>query len=251
MENNEFSYLLGKSYKIDKSDKYSDYDNYILYLAPSDLSGFNVCPFASNGCIKSCLNTSGRGRMSNTQQARINRTLMYVNDKVKFFERLMNEIRIIYKRSPKVAIRLNGTSDINWIPMIKKITELFPGIIFYDYTKNPKIAIQALEIDNYFVTFSRSESNEDVCKELIKSHPDINIAVVFDSLPSEYWGRDVIDGDITDTRFLDEKGVIVGLSAKGKAKIDRSGFVVRRLKEIVVDNQNTSINVKRRNKANS
>ena len=35
-----------------------------------------------------------------------------------------------------------------------------------------------------------------------------------------------IDGDKTDLRFLDPSGVVVALSAKGKAKQDKSGFVV-------------------------
>jgi hypothetical protein len=35
----------------------------------------------------------------------------------------------------------------------------------------------------------------------------------------------VINGDETDLRFLDAKGVIVGLRAKGKARKDTTGFV--------------------------
>jgi hypothetical protein len=35
-----------------------------------------------------------------------------------------------------------------------------------------------------------------------------------------------IDGDRDDMRFLDPKGVVVALYAKGKAKQDQSGFVV-------------------------
>jgi hypothetical protein len=33
----------------------------VLHLAPSTLSGHNVCPMASDGCIAACLNTAGRG----------------------------------------------------------------------------------------------------------------------------------------------------------------------------------------------
>ena len=55
----------------------------------------------------------------------------------------------------------------------------------------------------------------------------MNVAVVFrKELPATYLGRKVINGDETDLRFLDEKNVIVGLKAKGKAKKDTSGFVV-------------------------
>ena len=46
------------------------------------------------------------------------------------------------------------------------------------------------------------------------------------SLPKEYFGYKVIDGDDTDLRFLDPEGCIVGLIEKGKAKSDQSGFVI-------------------------
>ena len=37
----------------------------------------------------------------------------------------------------------------------------------------------------------------------------------------------MISGDDSDVRFLDPQGVIVGLKAKGKARFDTSGFVVK------------------------
>jgi hypothetical protein len=57
------------------------------------------------------------------------------------------------------------------------------------------------------------------------------VATVFDQVPATYKGRPVIDADETDLRFLDPKGVIAGLKAKGRAKKDYSGFVIR-LKEV-------------------
>jgi hypothetical protein len=54
----------------------------------------------------------------------------------------------------------------------------------------------------------------------------MNVAAVFHKVPETYLGRTVINGDETDLRFLDPKGVIVGLKAKGKAKKDTTGFVV-------------------------
>ena len=55
----------------------------------------------------------------------------------------------------------------------------------------------------------------------------INAAVVFrDKLPKTFKGLPVIDGDKDDLRFLDPEGVVVGLKAKGKAKRDKSGFVI-------------------------
>jgi len=55
----------------------------------------------------------------------------------------------------------------------------------------------------------------------------VNMAVVFrDKLPDTFRGLRVIDGDKDDLRFLDPKGVVVGLIAKGRAKKDTSGFVI-------------------------
>ena len=53
--------------------------------------------------------------------------------------------------------------------------------------------------------------------------------MVFDkvgNIPSMFDGMRTLDGDKTDLRFLDGAGV-VALYAKGKAKKDVSGFVVR------------------------
>jgi hypothetical protein len=53
------------------------------------------------------------------------------------------------------------------------------------------------------------------------------VAVVFDNLPETFKGFRVENGDLSDLRFMDNKNVIIGLKAKGKAKKDFSGFVVR------------------------
>ena len=220
-----YSYLLGKSAKIDKSDKYTDYVNFIMYLAPHTMSGVNVCPFASPGCAASCLNTAGRGKFTMTQKARLNRTLHYLSDRVGFLQRLRAEILYHGTLNKKIAIRLNGTSDLNFNSFIKEVSKLVPHVVWYDYTKNIHQAIKALEIPNYHVTFSRSETNEVDCLKALSV--GINVAVVFrNKLPKTWNGFDVIDGDETDARFLDRSGVVVGLTAKGKGKKDKTGFVV-------------------------
>ena len=43
----------------------------------------------------------------------------------------------------------------------------------------------------------------------------------------EWRGFRVVDGDTTDLRHNDPRGVVVALKAKGRAKADCSGFVVR------------------------
>ena len=100
-----------------------------------------------------------------------------------------------------------------------------------DYTKLPRPWQR--ERSNYKLTFSLSENNEADAREAL-AH-GVNVAVVFQikkghALPSHYMGHEVIDGDLTDLRFTDDKAkdgraVIVGVRAKGKAKRDASGFV--------------------------
>lgn len=205
----------------------------VMYLKPADSGGFaNLCPKASEGCKAACLNTAGRGIFNNVQQARQNRTALFFQNHKEFKGQLHKEIEALKVKAKKKdlipCVRINGTSDMP--QLAREIAVSHPDLIFYDYTKIPNPHTRVL--DNYHITFSRSESNEDACKEAIDN--GVNVAVVFENLPETYWGRKVIAGDETDLRFLDEtgddgdgKGIIVGLTAKGKAKKDESGFVVR------------------------
>jgi hypothetical protein len=210
----------------------------ILYLAPHKQSGFNTCPMASKGCASACLFTAGHAAIHPfINESRIQKTLNFFNNRDSFLNDLRlsikRVIRLAGKRGMKPAIRLNGTSDIEWerFGIIKE----FPAVTFYDYTKVSKYL--GIASPNHHYTFSRSESNQETVKSVIRKHPDINVAVVFQvrrkgQLPKRYLGREVIDADLSDARFLDKKGVICGLRAKGKARansaaFDNSGFVVR------------------------
>lgn len=204
----------------------------ILYLAPADEAGKNVCPHASKGCRQACLWTAGKGALPKVREARIRKTKEFLASPTKFVERLYFDIkRFLIDAEEKgmfPAIRLNGTSDINWGAIKykgKSLFEHFPQVSFYDYTKNPN-KVKTNKFPNYHLTFSRSESpaNHKAAKELLAM--GFNVAVVFKNKPDTYWGAKVIDGDKNDLRFLDPKGVVVGLKAKGKARKDESGFVV-------------------------
>ena len=77
---------------------------------------------------------------------------------------------------------------------------------------------------NYHLTFSRSEHNDKLCEMVLEMGG--NVAVVFrNQLPQTWKGYEVVNGDETDLRFLDKKGVVVGLIEKGMAKKDETGFV--------------------------
>lgn len=216
--------------KTMKGEKYG-YKTYIMHLAPSLISGFQTCPKASAGCAAACLNKAGMGVFSNVQTARINRTKMFFQDRVTFMNQLVKEIKSAKKKADKeglkLLVRLNGTSDINFIKIrvetARNLFELFPDVQFYDYTKlivNPETIPS-----NYHLTFSKSESNDSDVRSAIRN--GLNVAVVFDKLPETYLGRPVVSGDESDIRINDPKNVIVGLLAKGPAKRDDSGFVVR------------------------
>jgi hypothetical protein len=226
------------------------YLTFILHLAPAKLSGFQTCPMATEGCRVACLNTAGRGGLSrglgrltveeiaagtrsNTiQAARIRKTRQFFEARELFMVTLREDIeraiRYATKRDLVPAFRLNGTSDIRWEAVRvaawggRTVFDVFPGVQFYDYTKIPnRFHVPA----NYALTFSLADGND------LQAHAAIarglNVAVVFrnKSLPAEFMGLPVFNGDESDLRFLDPKGVVVGLYAKGNAKRDTTGFV--------------------------
>ena len=225
------------------------YNTYILHLAPASLSGHNTCPKATEGCKSACLNTAGRGGMfkrgenTNTiQQARIRKTQLFYNDRDAFMTLLVKDITLAIKQSAKAGLtpvfRLNGTSDISFekYPAVRdgiaydNIFSAFSEVQFYDYTK--VLGRKVKDIGNYTLTFSAADGNDGDVIEAVKQ--GYNIAMVFNlkktlEMPEYHIignrALPVFNGDESDLRFLDPKGVVVGLYAKGKAKKDTSGFV--------------------------
>ncbi len=216
----------------------------ILYLSPSTLSGVgNVCPWAGT-CKEACLNSAGRGAFNSVQAARIKKTRWFFADRDAFMETLYLDCKSLIAKAKRLGmspcVRLNGTSDLAFHRLIvpskgKTLMDLFPTVPFYDYTKSVKKALdnaRGLHAANYYVTFSRdSAANENECAAVLRAGG--NVSVVFrDSLPATFFHRPVLDGDLHDLRFLDRRaraghsGFVVGLKAKGKAKKDKSGFVV-------------------------
>jgi hypothetical protein len=237
-----------------KKGRARGYSTAILHLAPADLSGLNVCQYATKGCKAACLNTSGHGGIGLTtsdtnivQEARIARTLTFRHHRADFNALFIrsadSHIRRAHKNGLTPTIRPNGTSDLPWErlkvgPNGETIFELYPTVQFYDYTKSVKRAIAWARGEmpaNYHLTFSRAESNHDDADAVLAAGG--NVAVVFNvcdctktchcPLPADFNGTRVVDGDLDDLRFLDEPGVIVGLRAKGRANQDTSGFVVQ------------------------
>ena len=227
--------LLTKSnVKIRKGES-QGYRTFGIHFAPAKLSGKNVCPNASKGCAAACLNVSGQGYYQRVQDARIKKTKYFLEKREEFMTNLKKDIETSIRRAKKNGMvpcfRLNLTSDLAWESIKvggKTFMEHFPTVQFYDYCKTPKRMLNFLSgklPKNYHLTFSRSESNETHCDIVMACGG--NVAMVFrNTLPETYKGKKVINGDETDLRFLDPKGVIVGLVAKGVGKKDESGFII-------------------------
>lgn len=245
--------------KVQKGDgRKTGWVTAVLHLSPSTRSmdyggaGINMCPW-SDGCERSCLNTAGRGGIpgwgETIQDARKLKTWWFVRDRAGFMRQLIEDIAKFEKKvralGLRPAIRLNGTSDILWDRVqlwntvrahrLDNIMALFPKIQFYDYTKRPlDLALKLPK--NYHLTFSRGMAmTHATVRDIIDK--GFNVAIVYNTpkggaLPTK-WGQwmekptRVVDGDKNDLRFLDPKGVIVGLRAKGKAKHEDNGFVVK------------------------
>ena len=236
--------LVTQNSKLDKGNKY-DFLNLGIQFAPSFISGFNVCSNASIECGMKCINFTGLGskHMLNKNnihmvlKARLIRTIIYFEYKEQFKKRVIKEINLyrnkvkklndnnVNDKEIKICIRLNVFSDIKWEKTFKEIFNTFNDLQFYDYTKILNRNIKHL--NNYHLTISRNEINKDVIKDI----PN-NKAYVFnikrnDKMIEYYEDKKVIDGDLHDLRFLDNKNVIVGLRYKGNDKdLNNNKFVI-------------------------
>lgn len=226
--------LLSKGTSNTKTAKNS-LKTYILYLAPynQNSKGINICPKASKGCAAACLFTAGRGRFDSVKNARINRTEYFLADKERFCLQLAGELIKINKAAIRkgelVAIRLNGTSDLDFIYLLQKYAQLDPfslkNIVYYDYTKILGKVKKYKDQTRYILTFSRAEDNHSEAIEALEL--GANVSAVFNGeLPRKYKGFKVIDGDASDIVMLYNRGAVLGLKAKGAAKKDDSGFVI-------------------------
>lgn len=221
----------------------------VLMLAHAGTSeifgGTNVCPHASAGCAAACLGKQGRAAENKgplgdvIRAARIWRTVQFTKSPNEFFDILVKDIETHVRRTKnsglKPSVRLNGTSDVLWERRKdrngKTVFEHFPKVQFFDYTAMDILKYRSQLPKNYYLTFSRKETTPD---SVVIDHvrAGINVAVPFrvrkgQPLPKTYLGFRVIDGDISDLRFKDPRGVIVGLRAKGTAYYDKTGWVVQ------------------------
>ena len=220
----------------------------VMYLAPYKLSGYQVCPRATKGCAEACLGwQAGRvaivqaGTDTNTiRDSRVAKTRAYFEQRDAFMAQLVKEIAALVRKARRQnmvpVVRLNGSSDIPFeriaVGDAPNIMALFPDVQFYDYTAVAKRAFDAARHAwtmpaNYHLTFSRKETVRNHFEATAVLQAGGTVAAVFDKVPEAWESFKVIDGDDSDLRFLDPAGVIVGLKAKGAARKDTSGFVIR------------------------
>jgi len=227
-----------------------------LHLAPFNLSGYQVCPQASAGCAAACLHTAGNpAHMAQKEKSRKVKTRAYFEERAAFMAVLTFEIAALQRKAKaqgmQAGIRLNATSDL---PFERRrvgidgasagLMDLFPEVQFYDYTKVTKRALIHARGDmpaNYHLTFSKTENNDADVARVLKAGGNVAVvfsadqykattqAGVFHGLTGLPWeGSKVIDGDAHDYRPAEgAQGAIIALKAKGDAKHDASGFVVR------------------------
>jgi hypothetical protein len=238
---------VGNDAKTKKGEKLG-VDTAILYLSPASNAtpkGETLCPSAVQAkCLKACLYTAGRGRMSSVEMSRLYKTLLYTQRRATFWDMVATEVKALalksFKAGRTLGVRLNGTSDIivpDWL------INANPDVHFYDYSKNVDYYNDKSLVrrPNHHVTLSYSGANDEyrhaVLDAAMNGH---NIAVVFrtrelaeEAIKNRWCGFEVIDGDEHDVRFMDPRatapgqaGYVVALYAKGAAKNDRTGFVV-------------------------
>ena len=231
----------------------------IFYGTPANGSGeWNDCPFASLGCAMACLNHSGHGGigldtalLNRVQIARLKRSAFFHTQRSEFWKMLIRDINKLAKRAKKLglapAVRLNGTTDTKWesqpvvidgVKIAGNIMELFPDVMFYDYTawpymKRPNESLPG----NYHLTFSRKENNEDQISQNIANGRNVTVVVDIKStdkttpLPTAWRGIPTYSADKSDYRPFDPTGRILILRYKAAkstsmAAAVASGFVV-------------------------
>ena len=161
--------------------------------------------------------------MSSIQRARIQKTRFWFSDRDGFLQLLTRDLEKVQRLAKNTASWPRSGSMSSVISHGNGSLDLtrFPDIQFYDYSK--VLARLGRTPVNYYLTFSRSETNEPQARQALTR--GFNVAVPFRDPPASFLGHPVIDGDTHDYRFLDPRPVVVGLKPKGLARDDTTGFV--------------------------
>lgn len=218
--------MVNNSSKHEKAYTYNELV-YTLYLAPAKSSGYEVCPMRTEECTLLCLNESGRNKMDTKKNtinnSRIKKTRLFFENREFFMRWMIDEIKEAKEKAEQMgyhfSVRLNNTSDISpesfYLDVDGKklnVLQLFPEVMFYDYSKVPNRLDLTKKYNNYDLTFSYSGWNMDVCMTMLENN--VRVAMVFKEVPESFMGYRVIPGDDYDMRYRDDKDVIIGLKFK-------------------------------------
>ena len=225
---------------------------YCIYMAPADLSGYNVCP-NNKFCRQFCLNGSGHAKLdilsgkNRIQSARIKKARLFFEDRELFMRIMVHEIEKCRRFAEKIgyafAVRINGTSDLSPEDFIldgKNVLEIFPDVQFYDYTKVYSRINLIGKYENYDLTFSYNGHNLRASKIFLEKGG--KVAVVFANqkmLPKTFAGFPVWDANSYDMRYLDPAGHVMGLHFHTTAaNYDKEGNYIAPNSDFVVADTN-------------
>jgi hypothetical protein len=226
----------------------------IFYGEPGDL-----CPWKSPSCHAHCLYTAGRGIIPTVQRGRIKRTLRFLQDRKGFLADLHRELASHAKTSARKGMeayaRLNGTTDIPWERIDPTLFD--HGIKAYDYTKGIDRMLDYLSGHHpsgkpwpasYSLTFSWAGDNLADCVTVLQRQGSVAVPVSNEVYYAVLHGQGPffahmetlrkafpgdwtpVDGDEHDARPLNRKrkgGTLLLLRAKGSARHDTTGWVIR------------------------
>lgn len=187
----------------------------------------DLCPGSTPECRAHCVRYSGNGRYEHTIRLAAVKAAFLVADPVAFLRLLVAELERLPDGTP---VRLNTFSDIRWERILP--VAMFDRLRFYDYTKLGvrRVRDAAARTDgNYRLVLSSSERTP-VATIRRWTDEGWSVAVPVDvgrsePMPLSWHGMRMIDGDATDDRWADRRGVIVGLRAKGTAIGSGSAFI--------------------------
>jgi hypothetical protein len=205
----------------------------VLYLSPHTLAGGRtLCPHSTAACRAACLSASGRSGLPKATNARLERTLMFLERRELFMLTLYDDIArmqdIATSNDLRLAIRLNGTSDVLWEREAVggcTLFNMFPEATFYDYTRVP-FAVRERELPKgWRLTYSLADAPASEALPYLRAGHSVAV-VVPQEVKDRYAGGsmhkggearrfNVVDGDAHDLRFLDPPSSLVLLSPKG------------------------------------
>jgi len=168
-------------------------------------------------CEDMCVtNESYRARQWGIQHARYVKSMFLVQHPREFGALLMAEAESVLRSHPDAMARPNCNQDVAWESVFPWLPDVIP---LYDYTK--RLNRVGWLHHQYRTTYSATNATRETTVRRLIERGD-TVTMVFPlkkhQLPEQWRGIPIVDGDVSDDRFNDPTGVIVGLSAKGKLR---------------------------------